>query len=127
MAEVQKPVSFLGLFISILITAIIVGLSYWIWQDIKPLLRPFKGDVWALLKDLRILVNIMALFAVLTIVGYVVDRSGSASFITRIVMFAVMLVVVGVLIRNGTFFKKEIEPTLQTIGFERPGFLKPGK
>lgn len=123
MSTAARPISVLSFVLSVVLTLLVVGLAYWLWQDVKPLLRPLKGDWWRLLKDVQILTNVLGIFALVTVAGFVFDKAGAQSILTRLIMLAVLLVIIGSLVRYGSFFEKQIEPHLASYGFERPAFL----
>lgn len=127
MSHPQKSASVLDTISAIALTLLVTGLCYWLWQDVGAVLRPFKGQGWAFLRDLRILVNVLGLFLLVTVAGFVFDRSGAQSWTMRLVMAAALLLLAAGLARNGAFYKKEIEPALKAVGIESPAFLRPSQ
>ncbi|MEP1442004.1 MAG: hypothetical protein ABJK39_03240 [Hyphomicrobiales bacterium] len=115
MADESYQFSPLGFVKTVAFTAVVAGLSYWLWQDIKPLMRPFKGDFWAFAKDLNILVNGAGLFLLVTAAGMVFDHGGSPTVRKRLIVAALMIALVVVLIVYGRFYSKEIWPFLTSL------------
>lgn len=115
MADQAYQFSPTGFIKTVVFTAIVAGLSYWLWQDVKPLLRPFKGDFWAFAKDLNILVNGAGLFLLVTAAGMVFDHGGSPTLRKRLIVAAIMVALVVVLVVYGRFYSKEIMPLLTSI------------
>lgn len=110
-----KPFSAKHLAVSVALTALIVGLCYWLWQDVKPVLRPLKGEGWAFVKDLRFFASMLAVFALVTTAGFLMDRSGAASMKTRIIAGCIIGVVVIGLFVYGTFLEKQLWPALTSL------------
>lgn len=127
MASKIKSFTPRGVAISVVFTTIIAGLSYWLWQDVAPVLRPLRGDGWGFLKDLRFIVNLGSVLALVTIASLVFDNDESVSRLKRVIFLIIIVFLSLYLVREGRFFKQKIEPVLSEIGFERPPFLKRGK
>ncbi|MEM8838152.1 MAG: hypothetical protein AAGE89_08675 [Pseudomonadota bacterium] len=107
MAETVK-LSVRSMVISALFTLIICGLAYWVWQDVRPILRPLKGDVASLFKNLNLVTNTLALFVFVTIAGFVFDKAGARYMATRIIMFGVLCGLVAGLYFYGNFLEKQV-------------------
>lgn len=112
MASESFQFSIFGLLKAVILTTLVAGLSYWLWQDVKPLLRPFKGDVWSLVKDLNILVNGAGLFLLVTAASLIFDHAGAKTIIGRVIGLIVVGGVVAVLVLYGRFYSKEIMPVI---------------
>lgn len=112
MASQTYQFSLFGFVKAVFFTALVAGLSYWLWQDVKPLLRPLKGDVWSLVKDLNILVNGAGLFVLVTAASLIFDRAGAKSIVGRLVGLLVVVGVIAGLVLYGRYYSKEIMPLI---------------
>lgn len=97
---------------SIFLTAFICAVAYWLWQDVTTLLRPFKGEFAQLLKNLRLVVNVLAVFIFVIIANMAFDLVGNRSWRGRIIPAGLVVGLIIWLVTQGRFFEKTIVPTV---------------
>lgn len=100
---------------ALLFTLLAVGLAYWLWQDLDQLLRLLKGSVGDFLRDLRLVVKVLAVFLLVSVAGLALDHDGAQSRVKRVVAIGLLVLLAVALLRHGTFFTKTIVPALKSI------------
>lgn len=104
--------------IALLFTLLAVGLAYWLWYDVDPLLRALKGVLGnfltGFLGDLRLVVKVAAVFLLVSIAGLALDHGSTQYRMTRVVAIGLLALLVVALLRYGTFFSKTVVPVFKS-------------